>query len=274
MFRIPDPAGGYTSVNVTSALSLVVVSGAALGVSPSTAFRLWLVAFNDGGTVRLGIIRVSSELTFGVIFPLADSAAGRSSTLLNTASDAAGTIYSNPAVSFKPLRVVGYLEWTQSGLATGGTWTTTNLRCVQLMGLGVRLPGQVVQTFNILDSGTYTTTGVTKVTSYGTPGFTCFDPCNPVKIRAQGILWPGAGAIGFASVFRNGSGGTQIGGYMEASSADGGAVISGMMQAWDWPNISSGLSFSYSVVFWASSDLIRFNPHTLPLVMIAEEIMG
>ena len=112
---------------------------------PAAAFRLWVVAFNNGGTVVLGIGRMSAEYTAMYVCPLADSAAGRNSTLLNTASDGFGIIYSSPAMAFKPMRVLGYIEWDSPGLATVGTWTITNLRCVQLMGLGVRLPGQVVQ---------------------------------------------------------------------------------------------------------------------------------
>jgi hypothetical protein len=275
IFRIPDPAGGYTNINVTSAMSLVVVSGATLGVTANNAFRIWMVAFNDGGTVRLGVIRASSEITISPIYPLGDSAAGRSSTVMNTASDSAGVIYSNPAVASKPMRVLGYIEWNPPGLAAApGTWTTTNLRCVQLMGLGVRLPGHVVQTTIVTDSTTYTTTGLTKVAATSTAGMNCFDPCNPMKIRAQGILWPSAGAIAFTQVFRGGAAGTGIGGMMEASDAGGGAIISGVAMAWDFPQLASTTAFSYSAVFWASSDLVRFNPHTIPLTLIAEEIMG
>src|SRR5262249_24351314 len=156
-FRIPDPAGGYTSINVTSALSLVVVSGATLGTTPNNAFRIWVVAFNDGGTIRLGVIRASSGITISPIYPLGAFGAGRSSTLMNTASDSSGVIYSNPAVASKPMRVLGYIEWNPPGVSAVGSWTTTNLRCVQLMGLGVRLPGHVVQTTIITDSTTYTT---------------------------------------------------------------------------------------------------------------------
>ena len=89
VFRIPNASGTYDSINVTAALSLVVPSGALLGVNNSaSAFRLWLVAFNNGGTVVLGIGRMSSEVASAqLLSPLADSAAGRSSILLNTASD-------------------------------------------------------------------------------------------------------------------------------------------------------------------------------------------
>ena len=139
------------------------------------------------------------------VCPLADSAAGRNSTLLNTASDGFGIIYSSPAMANKPMRVLGYIEWNSPGLAAVGTWTITNLRCVQLMGLGVRLPGQVVQV-DYRQRQQYSDMvgrwAGEPVSVYG--GFVCYDACNPVRVTAQVILWPdiASGQTAVARLYR------------------------------------------------------------------------
>ena len=88
VFRIPNASGTYDALSVTNPLSLVVPNGAALGVyTPGAAFRLWLVAFNNGGTVVLGIGRMSQEQSASqIITPLADSAAGRQAFNISTSS--------------------------------------------------------------------------------------------------------------------------------------------------------------------------------------------
>jgi hypothetical protein len=44
--NVTATTGSYTNVATSAALSLVVPSGATLGVSSNTAFRLWVVLFN------------------------------------------------------------------------------------------------------------------------------------------------------------------------------------------------------------------------------------
>ena len=91
----------------------------------------------------------------------------------------------------KAMRVLGYIEWGVGGLAAIGTWTTTNLRCVQLMGLGVRLPGQLVQASA---NATPANNVVRRCAGQWNLSltFACFDPCNPVKLTAQANLYPDA----------------------------------------------------------------------------------
>src|SRR6185369_16273900 len=47
--------GTPTWMTITAAQSLVVSSGSRLGVTSATAFRLWVVGFNDASTFRLGV---------------------------------------------------------------------------------------------------------------------------------------------------------------------------------------------------------------------------
>lgn len=122
--NVTGTTGSWTQLTVTGALSLVISSGSTLGVTSSTAFRLWVVLFNDGGTARLGVINCSTTtqiypLTPGIIASsTAEGGAG--------AADSAGVIYTGTAVTSKAYLIVGYIEWNTSGV-TAGTWTTTNL---------------------------------------------------------------------------------------------------------------------------------------------------
>ena len=62
VFRIPNASGTYDAISVTNALSLVVpIRRQSRRHTADAAFRLWLVAFNNGGTVVLGIGRMSQE---------------------------------------------------------------------------------------------------------------------------------------------------------------------------------------------------------------------
>ena len=144
--------GTMTTRTITAATSLVVSSGSTLGVVSSTAFKLWVVAFDDAGTVRLGVINCFNS-TGPVIHPLrpymiasstAEGGAG--------AADSAGVFYTGTAVSSKPLAVLGFLAWDASGV-TAGTWTTTNLSRVQVYEPGVPLPGDTVQVVVHADGG-------------------------------------------------------------------------------------------------------------------------
>ncbi len=151
--NVTGATGTPTTVSVTAATSLVISSGSTLGVASSTAFRLWIVGFNDGGTFRLGII----NCRIGGATPTAIAALNEEIAQSSTAeggagaADSAGVIYTGTAVSSKSMRILGYAEWNASGL-TAGTWTTSSLAYVQLKGSGVKQPGDTVD--NILGSTT------------------------------------------------------------------------------------------------------------------------
>ena len=280
VFRIPNASGTYDALSVTNPLSLVVPNGATLGVyTPGAAFRQWLVAFNNGGTVVLGIGRMSQEQSASqIITPLADSAAGRQAFNISTSADAGGFLFSTGAISNKPMRVLGYIEWGVGGLAAIGTWTTTNIRCVQLMGLGVRLPGQLCAASQVTDTGQQSWTGGAPVSGISLSGFTCWDPCNPVKVTAQSITYPDAASsqVALARLFRDAAA-LALGGMAEWQSDVGhNSVQNGFLVGWDFPNLLSTASVIYSARFYATGGtaLLRWNPTALPLLITAEEFMG
>lgn len=128
--------GTYSSLAVTAATTLTLASGNTMGVTSATAFRLWIVGFNDAGTFRLGAILATTPTSQ---VSISDDNLASSTTPGNSA----GVFVTGTAVSSKAYRVIGYIEWGASGL-TAGTWTTTNLVRVQSYGVGVKLPGEVV----------------------------------------------------------------------------------------------------------------------------------
>lgn len=134
-----DGAGGFTAIDVTAAASIVVSSGSTLGATSATIFRLWLVAFNDAGTFRLGVIKCA--LTDGV-YGLQDNVLESSTAEGGTGTaDSSGVIYTGTAVTSKPMRVLGYLEYT---LTTAGTWDAAP-SLISIYSQGNRLPTEQVQ---------------------------------------------------------------------------------------------------------------------------------
>ncbi len=131
--------GDLTILSITSATSLVVPSTATLGTSNNTAFRLWIVGFNDAATFRLGVINC---LSGGSVYPLSGFGIA-SSTLIAAASNSAQVFYTGTAVTSKAYALLGYVTY-ESGLATAGTWSATPTR-IQPIQVGTALPGSIVQ---------------------------------------------------------------------------------------------------------------------------------
>lgn len=140
--------GDYVRIQLTAATSLVVSSGSTLGTTNSTAFRLWIVGFNDGGTFRLGVVNRNHALGLvdhGIYSSTAEGGAG--------AADSSAVIYTGTAATSKATRLLGYMDW-DSGLGTAGTWSAGPTR-IQLMGPSIPLPGSVVQIRAISDNTSY-----------------------------------------------------------------------------------------------------------------------
>lgn len=156
MFRNATAAtGDYAILTVTAATSVVVSSGSTLGTTSGLPSRVWIVAFNDAGTFRLGVINCCTSTN---VFALSSDMIA-SSTAEGGAggADSAGVFYTGTAVASKAMRVLGYVESTQ---ATAGTWATTPSK-LQLWTPGMKLPGSIVQTVISVDGAVATGTTTT-----------------------------------------------------------------------------------------------------------------
>jgi hypothetical protein len=117
-FRSTTPSSGaVTTVDIATAITLVVPSGATLGSTATYAASLAVVAINNAGTVVLGIVNIGGGVDLSEIGVI-------SSTLVGAGSDLSTVIYSASAQTSKAYRVIGYIESTQ---AVAGTWVTPSL---------------------------------------------------------------------------------------------------------------------------------------------------
>lgn len=110
--NVTAATGTPTWLSVTAATSIVVSSGSTLGMTSGVAATLAIVAINDGGTFRLGVINpLVRPLNDGIVSTTAEGGAG--------AADSAGVIYTGTAATSKAMTVLGYATITA---ATAGTW--------------------------------------------------------------------------------------------------------------------------------------------------------
>ena len=191
-------AGDFTVMSLTAATSLVVPSTATLGSASNVGFRLWIVGFNDAGAFRLGVINCLSGKNIFALggFGIASSTA--------TPASAAWTFYTatGAAVTSKPYSTIGYLSF-EDGLAAAGTWSATPTR-TQLFGLGVKLPGDVVQATPGFVNGVSTTSTVipfddtipqiTEGAEFATLSITPSSKVNLIEIEAELLLYAAAQA--------------------------------------------------------------------------------
>jgi len=253
--NVTATTGTPSTITQTAAASLVLSSGSTLGVTSATAFRVWIVAFNDAGTLRLGAI-LCTTLSSGAltIYPLGSSGIASSTAEGGAgAADNAQTFYTGTAVTSKAYVVLGYAEWGALGL-TAGTWTTTNLAALRLYGPGVRLPGDTVQTKSCYSAsgstlGSTTWTNVTGASIAVTPTAAC----NVILLKFDGRAQATAGGAGVNSEVLNrlARGGTQLStastnvvGNVSGAGAnlqsDGTMAMSGV----DWPNATSSQTYT------------------------------
>lgn len=157
LFRNATAAtGDYTIIQAQAAMSLVITSGSTMGFASGVAGRLWLVMFNDGGTLRMGAINCLSGTNIYPMgqFPIASSTAEGGSG----GADSAQVFYTGAAVTSKAYVPIAYASY-ESGVATAGSWAASPTR-LQLYGPGVPLPGQVIQSVGA-DGSSATTSGST-----------------------------------------------------------------------------------------------------------------
>ena len=207
--------GNFDIKKSTAALSMTVAATALLGTVNSTAFRLWVVVFNDGGTLRLGVVNclsISGTPEVTQIYPLDESGLASSTAEGDDGSaDAALIVYTGTAVTSKPFRILGYLTWN-SGLATAGNWSAVP-SVIQPFGPGIREPGDRVQLVRKADGAvaTGTTTMVADDSipqndegdEYLSQAITPVSAANLLGIRVRLMLSSNAAEENIAALFQD-----------------------------------------------------------------------
>lgn len=232
--------GTITWRNVTAATSLTISSGSTIGVTSSTAFRIWIAAFDDGGTVRLGAINCATSTNItaiaahGIASSTAEGGAG--------AADSAAVWYTGTAVTSKAYVVLGYIEWSATGL-TAGTWTTTNLSRVQIFGPGIALPGASVQVVTATTNTGFSTTSSTYQTTTITASITPVSAANRIKVdMAAPCEVQASSQLAFGAIFRDSTRITGASGFYVAGSSINIAPWS--QTVLDFPNTASSVTYA------------------------------
>jgi len=135
--------GSTTLVAQTAALSISTnATGATLGSSNNTAFRFWVVSFNNSGTNVLALYNASTSTACNPI----NEGLIASTTAISGSATSAGVFYSpnGTTVTSKAFRILGYVEYNATGLATAGTYTS-GPNFIQTFGPGIKKPCDEIQ---------------------------------------------------------------------------------------------------------------------------------
>jgi hypothetical protein len=201
--------GGYVLLSATAAMSLTISSGSTLGFSSGVAGKLWVVAFNDGGTVRLGAINCRSGTNIYPLgqFPIASSTAEGGAG----AADSAQVFYTGTAVSSKAYIPLAYASY-ETGIATAGSWNASPTR-LMLYGLNVPMPGQTIQVqqnaTGALATGSTATPSADTIPQnnegdeYLSQAITPTSAANILRVEMIGRLTSASGVIVTGAVFRD-----------------------------------------------------------------------
>jgi len=257
--------GDPTIVPVTGALSFTIASGQTMGCVNNQMCRLWVLGFNNAGTVQLcaynALIGTSvGPINEGVLQTSQSGTSGGSSAQL---------YYCNAsAVTNKAVRILGYVEISES---TAGTWAT-GPTYVQLFGPGVKKPGETVQRAFSPNSTSYaSTTSYAPATNFS-QAITPTSAANPIFIHAE---------ANYQTTANDGSN-AQIGRTSCSNLVGNNAVLSGStavigmapISAIDSPNTTSSVTYVLCLKA-AVGGATSINNNTGNISsMSVEEIMG
>lgn len=246
--------GTTTMVPQTSALSInTSATGASLGSAANTGFRLWLVTFNNSGANVLGLVKCATEFSVTSqpqIFSLNEGLVA-SSTAMSASSTAANTFYTQSAVTNKPFRILGYIEYNSTGLATPGTYATSP-NFIQVFGPGIRRPGETVQTAIAINLAGNSGVSNTSFVAFSNTQFSTLTPtsaANLIKYNISCVALTGVVASTNTTVSAQVSRGssTLIGSVQQGSSPSSSGGISWQggltFTGYDNPNTTSGIVY-------------------------------
>ncbi len=262
--------GSFTTVTVTAATSFSTgTTGSTFGSTNSVPFRLWITAWNNAGTLVLG---VSNQSTPTAISPLNESAV-QSSTACSACTNAtsAGVYYTTATQTSKAIRILGYMDWG-SGLATAGTWAS-GPTAIQLFGIGIKKPGEVVQTVApALGTLTVVTFSGTPTSSNVTASITPTSAINLVKYFSATTAANNTGGNGVGVQMYRGS--TAIGAILRISASSTSTQFSTTMVGVDAPASTSAQTYVVkgATITGGTGSIPAVNTDSGTLVL--DEIMG
>jgi hypothetical protein len=276
-FRNVAAGNGQISVEaVTGPLSISTVVGASLGASANQAFRLWVVAFDSAGVPVLGLFNASTGGAVGAgtnrIYPLAEHVL-QNSLAMSAAATAAGTFYTAAALSARPIRILGYVEYGAGGLATPGTYTRVPDQ-IQIFGHGIYKPGDVIQRIAVSSAPTNTSTAQTFAATTGlSVTLPMTSPANLAAVKCSGtITTNGPGQSAYVQLSRGNTNNTNLIGSTGVFGASGGTGLAPFrVSALDKPNVPG--SQVYALQWHGDAAGVNITLYQSAEIS-AEEIMG
>ncbi len=250
-FRSSTSAIGATAlVSVTGALSIsTFATGATLGSSNNTAFRFWVVAFNNSGTAVLALFNASTASTTVATCYGINEEVLKSSTSISGSATAGQTYYTPNGITLtnKAIRILGYIEYNSTGLATAGTYAS-GPNFIQTFGSGVKPPCATVSgpIFSSTSTAVSTTSNVFQNTNVA-GSITLQSAANLVRYQASGILRNSTNPATGRAVVSMFSGSTQIGNELGGNIAATSATLADFdttLIGVDKPNTASGVTYT------------------------------
>ena len=209
-------SGAVTWGTVSSPLSLTVPSGASLGATNNVPFRVWIFLDYNGGTPAIGVATCSNPTT---IFGCSSwEYSLKTSVTINGSSTSGGVLYAANGATLDSVRIVGYCDYP-SGLATAGVWAS-QCSSLQVVGAGVKKPGDVVQT----TSAKLSTLNITPTSAINLIKFSATFNCNAPSAAAVVINFV-RGVTPLWSQYLAGSGSTGMGTAASAALIDMPATV-------------------------------------------------
>lgn len=258
-------SGDPVWVSLTSSASLTIGSGSTMGCVNAQTCRLWVVAFNNGGSLAVCAINALSGYSVSPI----DEGTLQSSAAGTSGGNSTQTYYCNASLlTNQAVRILGYVEVQES---TAGQWSTSPT-FVQLFGPGVKRPGDVVQTV-VSNNTTQFQTAVGTFVTFRTVGFTPRSAADPIYLRMSGQAFVGNG--GGQSGYQITRSGTPVVGprYLSIPSVAAPAFVQNSIEGWDLPNSTSPQSYNVQVQSNGSTN-VSYPPSSENDSVVLTEIMG
>jgi hypothetical protein len=252
-FRDPTVAnGGPIWRAVTSTLLITTnATGASLGTANGVAFRLWVVAFDNGGTVVLALWQSVTGGASPTAIASLNEAAVASSTAFSGSATAAGTFYTpnGTTVTSKSFRILGYVDYA-AGLTTAGTYASAPTT-IELFGPGIKKPGDIVQSVLASQAAGATTNSAAFATLTGglTVSLAPSTSPNVMRVSGAGAMTNSAAGTHFDQIqlFNSTTSNALLGGNAATAQQISGANIGGTayMVGWDRPGSTSSQTYTF-----------------------------
>lgn len=253
--------GDYTVRSVTAATSISTFAvGATLGSPANTAFRFWVTAFDNAGSVVLALYNASTATSCQAI----TEGTVQSSTAMTSAATAAQVFYTpnGTTLTNKAVRAIGYVEYNSAGLATAGTYASAP-NFVQMLTSGLPKPCETVQVRSFLGGAQASTVSAAYQNSNSTINITPTSAANPILFKAFGNPVIGA-SYSVSPQFRVHRGATAIGPVASFSSSVALSLPTAFMGI-DLPNSIAAQTYlvkfksdGTNVVFYSDANAINY----------------